>query len=49
MIPDVYPKTHGRIIGAFIAGGYAVSPALASDIDVWVQVETSVHPNYLEA
>lgn len=48
MIPDVYPKTHGRIIGAFVAGGYAVSPALADDIDVFVTVVPSAHPGNLE-
>lgn len=47
MIPDVYPKTHASIIGAFIAGGFAVSPALAGDIDVFIQVTPSVHEGNL--
>lgn len=47
MIPDVYPKTHGRILGAFIAGGYAVSPTLADDIDIFVQTAESAFPDSL--
>lgn len=43
MIPDVYPKSHNRIVGAFIAGGYAVAPAQANDIDIWVKVSAGTN------
>lgn len=39
MVPDVYPKTHSSIKQAFVAGGYAVAPALTSDMDIWLVID----------